>query len=356
MSKFSESATIEGLTQTRQLATDVTNTVVSAATLTLATTAAYLQSFSGTVAGQIVRLPDATSLPVGYQQELVNNSTVDIIVQDNTGVCLLTLLSGVALELYISVNGSAAGTWGFTVSPFVNTDDNMIDPKFIPKTIRFTDFDFSALGASTNDLSFVAANNLGGTATLQGAVVSPFDYLGLITISHGLDNNGNGRGGIAAYGGVGKIALGFGKYYYYTRFRIPILSAASGASLFSFRTGLMNTTGNGDPTAGIYWTIDGSANSGRPQLVVRSASISTIQDSSLALAANTWYELGYVVNAAGTSVEGFVNDLSNGAAITTNIPTSQALFPTARVEKGGTTTVVPRNVAIDWMWWRLGGR
>lgn len=82
-------------------------------TTTLTSSSAGTQIFTGATAGQIVKLPDATTLVVGAWYEIINlNTTITIALQDNSGTALATIpaVNGVAFCRLLT-NGSAAGTW-----------------------------------------------------------------------------------------------------------------------------------------------------------------------------------------------------------------------------------------------------
>lgn len=88
-------------------------TAATANTTTVLTAAsAGNQIYTGTTAGQIVRLPDATTLVVGAFYEIRNNANATIAVQDNAGGALdvTPVLTGVSLA-YLMDNSTAAGIW-----------------------------------------------------------------------------------------------------------------------------------------------------------------------------------------------------------------------------------------------------
>lgn len=93
-------------------------------TTTLTSASAGNVIFTGTTAGQIVRLPDATTLVVGAYYEIRNNASVTIAVQDNAGGALDTIPAGTGNSIcYLLANGTAAGTWMVRTrfEPYYNT-------------------------------------------------------------------------------------------------------------------------------------------------------------------------------------------------------------------------------------------
>ena len=91
---------------------DFQTQATAATTITLTSANAARQYFTGSVAGQIVRLPDATTLTVGAYYEFVNTSTSTVALQDNAGNLLETMpvVSGLVAAQLLA-NGTAAGTW-----------------------------------------------------------------------------------------------------------------------------------------------------------------------------------------------------------------------------------------------------
>lgn len=77
----------------------------------------------------------------------------------------------------------------------------------------------------------------------------------------------------------------------------------------------------------------------------RSASVTTSVDSGVAVVAGSWIKLKVVVNAAGTSVEFFINGVSVGTS-TTNIPTGTVIAP--RVATAKTAGTTSRSNYVDY--------
>lgn len=96
------------------LTQDITNTTTSTGTLTLPSDSTTVRVFTGTATGQIVRLPDATTLLVGRQFDIWNLSSETITIQDNSGNLLTDLRSNGRTICMLRNNSSAAGTWGLT--------------------------------------------------------------------------------------------------------------------------------------------------------------------------------------------------------------------------------------------------
>ena len=98
-------------------------------------------------------------------------------------------------------------------------------------------------------------------------------------------------------------------------------------------------------TNGIYFRYTHGSSSGNWELRCANASTTTTRDTGIAAIAG-WVRLGFVINAAGTSVQAYVNGAAAGAAITTNIPASAtALMQQWFILKSAGTTSI--NLDID---------
>lgn len=85
-------------------------TVTAAGTTTLTVASGRIQVFTGTTT-QTVVLPDATTLALGFEFRIVNNSTGLVTVQTNGGATLWTLGASSDVLLINTSISTAAGTW-----------------------------------------------------------------------------------------------------------------------------------------------------------------------------------------------------------------------------------------------------
>lgn len=163
-----------------------------------------------------------------------------------------------------------------------------------------------------------AAGSWAGVTSGTGAAVSQgtgeASEPGLITLSTGTTTTGYyflRRGGATGY------LFSGGVFTFTQRVKIPTLS--DGTETFTVYSGFSD--GAGDGTDGIFFRYTHGTVSGNWQGVCRnnnSESGSTL-NTAVPVVAATWYKLTFVVNAAGTSVEFFIDGVSVGT-ITTNIP------------------------------------
>jgi SO2946-like, C-terminal domain len=101
------------------------------------------------------------------------------------------------------------------------------------------------------------------------------------------------------------------------RAAIPTLSNGTDTFLCYGGVGELFNTGS-EPTGGVYFRQDASANW---KCITRNASTETSTDSGIPIVAGTFYDLELIINAAGTSVQFFINRVLI-ATNTTNIPST----------------------------------
>ncbi len=215
----------------------------------------------------------------------------------------------------------------------------------------FEDFLFDALGANNNPLSFVGVGSGGGGVggTLESAAPVDNSYSGLITLTTGTSNNNNSKASLNSSNSDNRIKAGGGIQSIEWRIRLPNLS---GSPEYNVKVGLQDGVVAGDPANGIYLQYSDTINSGNWRGVTRNSSTSTNVNSSITVAANTWYKLKFIVNTAGNEVQFFVNDVYIGSS-TTNIPTGNGMRIVASIEKSGTASATARTMHLDWTLYRI---
>ena len=110
-------------------------------------------------------------------------------------------------------------------------------------------------------------------------------------------------------------------------------------ALIGFTSGSTEAIANG-----IYFRYQDNANSGNWQLISVASSVATTVNSSIAADTN-WHHFTIKINAAASSVTGFIDGVSVGAAITTNIPA--ILSPQVFIENNGASTSAARHLYLD---------
>ena len=86
-------------------------TANSTLTLTVASPGYIL--FNGTVAGQILKLGDATTYQTGHTYIVHNSSTQNITIQNSAATVVLTLLPNARTTIILENNSTAAGVWRY---------------------------------------------------------------------------------------------------------------------------------------------------------------------------------------------------------------------------------------------------
>lgn len=317
------------------LAPSATTQAVANSTLSLTSTSATTQFFTGTTMGQIVSLPNATTLTIGTNYKIVNLSTTCLQVVDNASGMIDVVLPLNTLECTVQDVGIAAGAWGVYQA--------FRDPLVIT---NYEDFYYAATGSGGNRYDFALTAAGGGTQSLQQRDTTGSSYIRLNT---GTTNNSTGSAGIGAYNNVAIDDPAVRYMYMAARVRVPTLSA--GGVLFTTLVGWGSSVAN-PPVNGLFFSYSSANNSGRWQALTRAASTSTTINggATFAVAANTWYTLEIFKNAANNSVEFFVNGIRMGIS-TTNIPTAQML-PFAIIQKQTTSTTTSSPFDIDSLVWR----
>jgi hypothetical protein len=72
------------------------------------------QVFTGTASGQILRLPDATTLDVGHKFELWNFSEEDVVVQNFAATTLASIKENAQTKIILWDNSTSSGQWALT--------------------------------------------------------------------------------------------------------------------------------------------------------------------------------------------------------------------------------------------------
>ena len=85
-------------------------TATSAGTTTLTVTSTYYQRFTGSTT-QTVVLPNATTMALGQGFIIDNDSTGNITLQDNASGALGSIVSGMAVFVFLENNSTTAGSW-----------------------------------------------------------------------------------------------------------------------------------------------------------------------------------------------------------------------------------------------------
>lgn len=188
--------------------------------------------------------------------------------------------------------------------------------------------------------SAVAATTSGTGAAVAGFTSDAGNRPGIAELSSGTDTTG--RAGVLTSAlafrlGGGTLDLGLS-------IQIPTLS--DGTDTFIFRAGIIDLT-SGASTDGVYFEYSHAADT-KWQTVTANNGTRTANATGTTVTAGQWYNLRLAVNAAGTSVSFFVNEVAS-TTHTTNIPidTGRVTGIGAGLVKSAGTTA--RTVLIDYI-------
>ena len=298
-----------------------TSTATAAGTTTLTVASTRHQALTG-VTTQTVVLPDATTLSLGHQFYIDNDSTGTLTINANGGGLIRTLTTLNDVLLVCTSIGTAAGTWD--VDPYVK--DNA------PNTL-------------TNSLTLAAGTTTLAPLTLQPGtnMTTPSDGsfemdADVLYFTHDVGNRGvvvntqiirqhadravfaTGTAQQAIFNSVtnGTLTLETGTYYFETLFQIKATSASSGNLKFSL-------AGAGGATLAniLYVTqaIDAAVDTlTAPSMLVEIVSTQVVTNIATATTATVTTVLvkgSFEVTVAGTIIPSVAQTTSVGTAVTT---------------------------------------
>jgi len=128
--------------------------------------------------------------------------------------------------------------------------------------------------------------------------------------------------------------------------RCQTVTAQDGTDQWSDRWGTGDTVAAGDTTDGIYFESDRATYGDNNVRLCTSASSSRTKTTmGVAPTAGTFQRWSWVCNTGATSVQGFLDDIATGAAVTATIPTAGMAVWWAHIAKtlGTTARVVYRD-------------
>jgi hypothetical protein len=102
-----------GNSSVNSISQNYTSTALSATT-TLTATSTGLQYFTGGSSNQLLNLPNATTLQIGRQFQLVNNGDVALIIRDGASTQIGTVPQGSQVTAQVTDISTSAGSWVIT--------------------------------------------------------------------------------------------------------------------------------------------------------------------------------------------------------------------------------------------------
>ena len=308
-----------------------TSTAVSAGTIALTASSSRGQIFTGTTGGQIVNLPDATTLVIGDTFNLINSSDPLVILRDGSSVYKTTLLPTRQITATLINNSTTAGSWSFVDTSIEFGDFNLYD-------------DFVSANVTTNQISALGWTIATGTVAYQASTGAS---TGVIRVNTATANNSVGA---FSLGTTLPVLINNAYTFFEARVSLPSLGG-TGANQLGFHIGLQTlatvTTMAANPLSAIGFQYDGSTNTPQPfTAFASSATTTSVAASATTPTASTFYKLSFIVNTAGTTAYYYVNNTFAGA-ISTNMPTAIVMGPMVKVSAGGNNAAA-KSVDVDY--------
>lgn len=308
-----------------------------AGTITIAATGTGVTSLAGT-ANQINVSAATGAVTLSLSNNAILPGTASVTVPIGTTAQRPGSPTTGMIRFNSDLNYLEAYYWG-DWQPIVNGDNG--------GNSVFDDFQ-TEIGVSTafGSLNWTASSS--GTAAAITNVATGVDStnqaIGTIQISTG--TTATGRSGMSR----GNTSVLFGYAYHMSEWRVWVPTLSTGTQTFAYFVGFddnYNTTG--DAANGAYFLYDTAGTFGAAsvnwQICTANASTRTKTTTGTAVSATGFVKLGIQVNAAGTSVDFFING-TNVGTITTNIPTGTAFGTGTKIIKSAGTTA--RTVIVDY--------
>jgi hypothetical protein len=285
-------------------------------------------------------MPDVT-FPTGLTA-LTPAVTIDLLGDNGT------LGGDITIEKVRSHTMLAAGTGPATFDDLVAIQGSGVDTQtkvtvldgvlaLGKKFLVYKRWDFLSFSATADEGMGLTNTGAGSTAYGFG---SGNDAFGVANLEAGTTSTG-----VSAVSCSNICRVTGGRVLVSARFRIPTLSNAT--NRFTSRFGALDEI-SFEPANGIYFRQVDNVNGARLEGVVRAANTETVRDLGVIPTANTWAHCHWIANAAGTSIQFYLNGTATGAEVTTNIPTTINLRIGASVIASA-GTVVGRQLHLDWL-------
>lgn len=218
-------------------------------------------------------------------------------------------------------------------------------------TIDFSSKVYADYGTHTKDVAefyhdfLFAPAPLGVSKTGTGAAArndgasSTADHPGVLLLRTGTTTTGNAW----LYGTDQDNTLKLGAAEMHFEAIVKLSALSDGTDTYVARAGLhYDAIAGGTPTNGLFFQYTHSASAGNWELRGVTSSTPTTSDTGVAASTN-WVVLTWVLNAAGTSAQAYINRVAVGDPVTV-IPTSTMSIGVSITKSAGTTS---RDILVD---------
>jgi hypothetical protein len=156
-----------------------TTTATAAGTTTLTSASNYLQYFTG-VTTQTVVMPVTSTLSLGWNYQIINNSTGNLTVNSSGGNLIVTVLPATAVTItVILTSGTTAASWNAEFTGFSSVTGTGANVLGTSPTITFSGTGTTFSG-STSGTTVLKASAIAGTTTATlPATTATLGYLNI---------------------------------------------------------------------------------------------------------------------------------------------------------------------------------
>lgn len=305
----------------------------------------------GATAGDItLTLPATTGTLATTADTGINQLTGDVTAGPGTGSQAATIAANAvtnAKMATMAANTVKANVTGSTTTP---TDVTAIASPATASSFVLRDSagvvrDYDPAYVATTSDHFMLGSIPGGLITKTSSGVSNISALNSTSTHPGVwvlkTGTGTSSWGALIGSDVDQVLVPVGGGSFLFEFLTKVSALSDGTDTYTLQVGLTDDPYNGSippTTNGIYFTYSHGSNSGKWSLNTMASTVVTSSDTGSAVVADTWVKLSFVINTAGTSIQAFVNGVSAGSPITTNIPTGSTMFSWVIRKSAGTTS------------------
>lgn len=162
--------------QVNNIIENLTATPTAAGTLTLTSASSAVQQFTGSTTHTMV-MPNATTLSVGMNYQIMNRSTGAVAVQANGGGLLQSMAGNSLMFMFLTNNSTAAGVWDLSYIPPAGGGGTVTSVSVVTAN-GFAGSVATATSTPAITLTTTITGMVKGNGTALAAAVAGTDYMG----------------------------------------------------------------------------------------------------------------------------------------------------------------------------------